>query len=187
VTDELVATTYEDDRTRYLLPRQGVRGRLRASSRASCRAGDRLRRLDRRRAPLDRERAQRRRPGETYLFDREDEDSPLQYRIRERLPREHMAPMTSIRYKSSDGLEIPAYLTSRRASPRRTCPLVLFPHGGPWARDNWGYNPYAQFLANRGYAVLQPNFRGSTGYGKKFLNAGNKAVGRRCRTTSRGA
>ena len=55
--------------------------------------------------------------------------------------------------------------------------MVLFPHGGPWARDEWGFNAYAQWLANRGYAVLQPNFRGSTGYGKSFLNAGNKQWG----------
>ena len=53
------------------------------------------------------------------------------------------------------------------------------PHGGPWGRDEWGYNPLAQFLANRGYAVLMPNFRGSTGYGKKFLNAGNCEWGRK--------
>ena len=53
----------------------------------------------------------------------------------------------------------------------------MLPHGGPWARDGWGFNNLAQFLANRGYAVLQPNFRGSTGYGKKFLNAGNKQWG----------
>ena len=53
----------------------------------------------------------------------------------------------------------------------------MLPHGGPWARDSWGFNNLAQFLANRGYAVLQPNFRGSTGYGKKFLNAGNKQWG----------
>ena len=56
---------------------------------------------------------------------------------------------------------------------------VVVPHGGPWARDNWGYNPMAQFFANRGYAVLMPNFRGSTGYGKKFLNAGNGEWGRK--------
>ena len=53
----------------------------------------------------------------------------------------------------------------------------MVPHGGPWARDDWGYDPYAQFLANRGYAVLQPNFRGSTGYGKKFIDGGNKQWG----------
>jgi dipeptidyl aminopeptidase/acylaminoacyl peptidase len=55
--------------------------------------------------------------------------------------------------------------------------MVLFVHGGPWARDNWGFDGYVQWLANRGYAVLQPNFRGSTGYGKRFLNAGNKQWG----------
>ena len=57
--------------------------------------------------------------------------------------------------------------------------MIVFPHGGPWARDTWGYQPYTQFLANRGYAVLQPNFRGSTGYGKKFLNAGNNEWGQK--------
>jgi len=55
--------------------------------------------------------------------------------------------------------------------------VVINPHGGPWARDSWGYNTFAQFFANRGYAVLQPNFRGSTGYGKKFIDAGNKQWG----------
>jgi dipeptidyl aminopeptidase/acylaminoacyl peptidase len=58
-------------------------------------------------------------------------------------------------------------------------PTLVVPHGGPWARDNWGYNPLAQFFANRGYAVLMPNFRGSTGYGKKYLNAGNGEWGRK--------
>jgi dipeptidyl aminopeptidase/acylaminoacyl peptidase len=57
--------------------------------------------------------------------------------------------------------------------------LIVFPHGGPWARDSFGYDTFAQFLSNRGYAVLQPNFRGSTGYGKKFLNAGNGEWGRK--------
>lgn len=55
----------------------------------------------------------------------------------------------------------------------------MVPHGGPWARDSWSYNPLAQFLANRGYAVLMPNFRGSTGYGKRYLNAGNGEWGRK--------
>jgi dipeptidyl aminopeptidase/acylaminoacyl peptidase len=116
-------------------------------------------------------------PGTTYLFDRDGKTLDLQYRIRERLPREHLAPMTSITYKSSDGLEIPAYLTLPKGVPAKNLPMVLFPHGGPWARDNWGYNSYAQFLANRGYAVLQPNFRASTGFGKAFLNAGNRQWG----------
>jgi dienelactone hydrolase len=87
--------------------------------------------------------------------------------------------MTAVSYPSSDGLTIPAYLTLPRGVPGKNLPAIVVPHGGPWARDSWGYNSIAQFLANRGYAVLQPNFRGSTGYGKKFLNAGNKQWGER--------
>ena len=97
--------------------------------------------------------------------------------MRERIPREHMAEMKAVRYPSSDGLEIPAFLTLPKGVPAKGLPAILVPHGGPWARDGWGFNNLAQFLANRGYAVLQPNFRGSTGYGKKFLNAGNKQWG----------
>ena len=63
--------------------------------------------------------------------------------------------------------------------PAKNLPLVVFPHGGPWGRDYWGYDTFAQFFSNRGYAVLQPNFRASTGYGKKFLNAGNGEWGRK--------
>ena len=112
-------------------------------------------------------------PGETYLFDRATKKLTLQYRVREKLPREALAPMTAIRYASSDGLEIPAYLTLPKGVPSKNLPLIVVPHGGPWGRDTWGYRSMPQFLANRGYAVLQPNFRASTGYGKKFLNAGN--------------
>ncbi len=116
-------------------------------------------------------------PGERYLFDRNTKKLTLQYRIREKLNREYLAPMTAVRYKSSDGLEIPAYLTLPKGVPAKNLPAIIFPHGGPWARDSWGYNSLAQFLANRGYAVLSPNFRGSTGYGKKFIDAGNKQWG----------
>ncbi len=112
-------------------------------------------------------------PGATYLYDRRRKKLALQYRIYARLPREHLARRTAIHYKSSDGLEIPAYLTLPKGAAAKNLPVIVFPHGGPWARDNWGYEQFSQFLANRGYAVLQPNFRGSTGYGKKFLNAGN--------------
>lgn len=87
--------------------------------------------------------------------------------------------MQTIRYKSSDGLEIPAYFTLPKGIGNKNLPLVVYPHGGPWGRDGWGYHPVAQFFANRGYAVLMPNFRGSTGYGKKFLNAGNGEWGRK--------
>src|SRR6266705_2489515 len=85
--------------------------------------------------------------------------------------------MKAVRYKSSDGMEIPAYLTLPKGITQNNLPLVVFPHGGPWARDSWGYNSFAQFWANRGYAVLEPNFRGSTGYGKRFIDAGNKQWG----------
>ncbi len=112
-------------------------------------------------------------PGETYLFDRRTKQLTLQYRIRERLERKYLASMQPIRFKSSDGMEIPAYLTLPKGLAHKNLPAILVPHGGPWARDSWGYNELVQFLANRGYAILQPNFRGSTGYGKKFLNAGN--------------
>ncbi|HLM61817.1 MAG TPA: S9 family peptidase, partial [Pyrinomonadaceae bacterium] len=116
-------------------------------------------------------------PGETYLFDRKGKKLTKQYTIREKLPRAALSPMKPIRYKSSDGLEIPAYLTLPKGIPAKNLPLVVVPHGGPWARDAWGYNSFAQFLANRGYAVLLPNFRGSTGYGKKFIDAGNNQWG----------
>jgi len=116
-------------------------------------------------------------PGSLYLYDRKSGDIELLYRSRPDLPSEHLAPMQAVRYKARDGLEIPAYLTVPKGAEAKDLPVVILPHGGPWARDYWGYDPYSQFLANRGYAVLQPNFRGSTGYGKKFLNAGNKEWG----------
>jgi dipeptidyl aminopeptidase/acylaminoacyl peptidase len=118
-------------------------------------------------------------PGETYLYNRDTKDLKLQYKIRDKINRDYLAPMQSITYKSSDGLEIPAYLTLPKGVSGKNLPLVVFPHGGPWSRDTWGYNSYAQFLANRGYAVLAPNFRASTGYGKKFLNAGNNEWGQK--------
>jgi dipeptidyl aminopeptidase/acylaminoacyl peptidase len=116
-------------------------------------------------------------PGEVFLYDRQDRSLKSLYRIFERLPRQQLAPMQAVRFRSSDGLEIPAYLTLPQGIPAKGLPAVIFPHGGPWARDTWGYHTFAQFLANRGYAVLQPNFRGSTGYGRKFLDAGNRQWG----------
>ncbi len=118
-------------------------------------------------------------PGETFLYNRDTKDLKSQYKSRDKINRADLAPMQSITYKSSDGLEIPAYLTLPKGVPAKNLPLVIFPHGGPWGRDTWGYNAYAQFLANRGYAVLAPNFRASTGYGKKFLNAGNNEWGQK--------
>ena len=118
-------------------------------------------------------------PGETFLFERSTRTLTRQFRIREKLPREALAPMRSISYKSSDGLEIPAFLTLPKSVEARALPLLVIPHGGPWARDTWGYHAIAQFFANRGYAILMANFRGSTGYGKAFLNAGNGEWGRK--------
>jgi dipeptidyl aminopeptidase/acylaminoacyl peptidase len=172
-TDELIATSYEDDRKRFYFRDKAVEAdyhllRKQLPDRdvefTSATADDRQWLLS---AYSDVE------PGETYLFDRGTKKLTLQYRVREKLPRDALAPMTALRYSSSDGLEIPAYVTLPRGVPPKNLPLMIVPHGGPWGRDTWGYRSMPQFLANRGYAVLQPNFRASTGYGKKFLNAGN--------------
>ena len=116
-------------------------------------------------------------PGQTFLFERKEKKLTLQYKIRENLPREVLAEMKPIRYKSSDGLEIPGYLTLPKGLEPKNLPIVVVPHGGPWYRDSWGYDPKPQFLANRGYAVLQMNYRSSIGFGKKFVDAGNKQWG----------
>ena len=118
-------------------------------------------------------------PGTVWLYERKNKNLKSLYQIREKLDRASLSPMKPVRYKSSDGLEIPAYLTIPKGSNGKNLPTVLYIHGGPWGRDSWGYHSYAQFLANRGYAVLQPNFRASTGYGKKFLNAGNNEWGQK--------
>lgn len=89
-----------------------------------------------------------------------------------------LADMKAVTFKSRDGLTLHGYLTLPKGKEAKGLPLVVNPHGGPWARDGWGYNPEVQFLASRGYAVLQVNFRGSTGYGKAFLDAGNKEWGK---------
>lgn len=112
-------------------------------------------------------------PGTVYLYDMETEKLDFQYQVRPNLQPNFLSKMTSIRYPSSDGLEIQAYLTLPKGFGEKMLPLIVMPHGGPWARDYWGFDFGAQFIANRGYAVLQPNFRGSTGFGKQFLNAGN--------------
>lgn len=91
-----------------------------------------------------------------------------------------LSPMHAMVLKSRDGLELVSYLTLPKwadadgnARPDKPLPMVLMVHGGPWARDDWGYDPYHQWLSNRGYAVLSVNYRGSTGFGKNFVNAGN--------------
>ncbi len=116
-------------------------------------------------------------PGSRYLYDRKTGKAELLYRSRPDLPSEQLAPMKPVTYKARDGMTIHAYLLTPKGGPSTDLPTVIMPHGGPWARDFWGYNALAQFLANRGYAVFMSNFRGSTGYGKQYLNAGNKQWG----------
>lgn len=94
------------------------------------------------------------------------------------LNEEHLSEMKPVRYTSRDGMVINGYLTLPKGVPAKNLPVVINPHGGPWARDSWGFNPEVQFLANRGYAVLQMNFRGSVGYGRKFWEASFKQWGK---------
>ncbi|TVQ32347.1 MAG: S9 family peptidase [Wenzhouxiangella sp.] len=112
-------------------------------------------------------------PGTIYLFNREARTVEQLYRSRPEIPVEHMAEMRPIRFTARDGLEIPGYLSVPHGVPAENLAVVALIHGGPWARDTWGYRAQVQFLTNRGYAVFQPNFRASTGFGKAFLNAGN--------------
>lgn len=123
-------------------------------------------------------------PGETYLFQCNKDRAFKASKLAERAPqlKGRLSPTKAIEYLSRDGLEIPGYLTIPRGETRKRLPLVVIPHGGPWLRNTWGYTPRenreVQFFANRGYAVLQMNFRGSTGYGCKFWEAGFKQWGR---------
>lgn len=178
-TDEMIATTYEDERTRIYWKDKAYEAdyKLLKSKLPGKEIGFGSLTKDERMALIvassDTE------PGERYLFDRNTKKLTFQYRNFEKLNRDHLAQMKAIQYKSSDGMEIPAFLTLPKGVAPKNLPLVVFPHGGPWGRDTWGYRTYAQFWANRGYAVLQPNFRASTGYGKKFLNAGNNEWGQK--------
>jgi dipeptidyl aminopeptidase/acylaminoacyl peptidase len=113
-------------------------------------------------------------PVTYYLYDRPTKKAEFLFTNNSKLEKVQLAQMEPIRYTAKDGLTIHGYLTKPVGVEPKNLPAVLLVHGGPWARDDWGYDPTAQWLANRGYAVLQVNFRGSTGYGKAFLNAGNK-------------
>ena len=179
VSNEIIATTYEDDRVRiywknkdYQSDYDNIKKKLgdREISFNSATA-DESKFVVATFSDID--------PGTVWLYDRKTKNLTTLYQAREKLDRSALSPMKAIRYKSSDGLEIPAYLTLPKGVDPKNLPLIAFPHGGPWGRDSWGYNTFAQFLANRGYAVLQPNFRASTGYGKKFLNAGNNEWGQK--------
>lgn len=113
-------------------------------------------------------------PGATYLFDRRSGKARLLFRSRPWLVPEHLAERRPVRITSRDGLTLRCYLTLPVGVSGLDLPMVLMVHGGPWARDGWGWDPQAQFLANRGYAVLQVNYRGSTGFGKSFTHAAER-------------
>ena len=112
-----------------------------------------------------------------YRYDRSERRAVLLFSQRPRLEGLPLRPMEPVSYAAPDGYTIHAYLTLPAEAANGSVPAVVLVHGGPWGRDSWGFNAEAQWLANRGYAVLQPNFRGSTGYGKEFLNAGNREWG----------
>jgi dipeptidyl aminopeptidase/acylaminoacyl peptidase len=116
-------------------------------------------------------------PTRWFTWDREAKKGTFLFSAQPKLENLQLAEMKPVEIKTRDGLTMHAYLTLPAGVPQKNLPMVLFVHGGPWGRDFWGYNATAQWLANRGYAVLQPNFRASTGYGKKFLNAGDKQWG----------
>ena len=125
-------------------------------------------------------------PTKVYLYDRAAGTLTEFYTGRPELVGAPLQPMHAIEIKARDGLTLPSYLTLPPGSdtdgdgvPEQAVPMVLLVHGGPWARDTYGYDPYHQWLANRGYAVLSVNFRGSTGFGKDFVNAGNLEWGRK--------
>lgn len=109
-----------------------------------------------------------------YAYDRGSRKATLLFSNRADLEKYTLAQMQPISFKARDGLTIHGYLTRPPGAPSSPGPMVLNVHGGPWARDTWGLDPEVQWLANRGYTVLQVNFRGSTGYGKRFLNAGDR-------------
>lgn len=117
-------------------------------------------------------------PPKFFLWDRRQRSASILFASQPKLEAFEFSPTQPVRYTARDGMALHAYLTVPAGTKGRGLPMVLFPHGGPWARDYWWFNPYVQFLANRGYAVMQPNFRGSTGYGKEYLHAGDLQWGR---------
>jgi dipeptidyl aminopeptidase/acylaminoacyl peptidase len=118
--------------------------------------------------------------GSYYVYDKNTDQLTKVAEISPWLKEEELAEMLPVQYTSRDGVTINAYLTLPAGYTMETAkklPVVINPHGGPWARDGWYFNPEVQFMANRGYAVLQPNFRGSTGYGRKFWEISFKQWG----------
>ncbi|HVM37073.1 MAG TPA: S9 family peptidase [Sphingomicrobium sp.] len=118
-------------------------------------------------------------PGQFLLLDRKTLKMHPVLEPYGQIDPQRLSPVAAVSYRARDGLNLPAYLTLPRDRPAAGLPLIVLPHGGPFARDEWTYDPLVQFLANRGYAVLQPQFRGSTGYGKEFVARGYGEYGRK--------
>ena len=116
-------------------------------------------------------------PVHYYAWDRASKKAHFLFTNRPKLEKYALSPMKPISFAARDGLKIEGYLSRPAKAPEGRLPLVLDVHGGPWGRDSWSLNNEVQWLANRGYAVLQLNFRGSTGYGKKHVNAGDREWG----------
>jgi dipeptidyl aminopeptidase/acylaminoacyl peptidase len=116
-------------------------------------------------------------PGALYLYDRRTEKLARLAEMNPVISMRHLAPVSLVHYKARDGLPIEAVLTLPEGRKPEHLPMVVLPHGGPWAQDRPEWDYWSQFLANRGYAVLQPNFRGSTGYGDEFLHKGDGQMG----------
>jgi dipeptidyl aminopeptidase/acylaminoacyl peptidase len=116
-------------------------------------------------------------PVRYYAYDRDTRQATFLFEHQPALSRYELAKMEPFSFTARDGLTVHGYLTFPLGEERSALPAVLNVHGGPWARDTWGYNPEAQWLANRGYLCIQVNFRGSTGYGKQFVNAGDREWG----------
>lgn len=117
--------------------------------------------------------------GAYYHFNSNDEQLSMIIEVSPWINEEDMRPMKSISYTTRDGLTIHGYLTLPAGHKGKACPVIVNPHGGPWVRDTWGFNPEVQLLVSRGYAVFQMNYRGSTGYGKEFWKASFKEWGRK--------
>lgn len=116
-------------------------------------------------------------PGSMYLYQVNSKKLTKLTDFNPDIKDEELCVMKPVSYKARDGLLINGYLTLPQTNKQTDLPVIIMPHGGPWSRNSWGYNAEVQFLANRGYAVFQVNYRGSTGYGKAFTNAGFKEVG----------
>ena len=120
-----------------------------------------------------------RNPGEMYFYDRNNGSISFIAKSRPWINKNEMSPMIPIEFEARDGLLISGYLTLPVNSDGKNLPLIINPHGGPNARDTWGYNREHQFFASRGYALLSMNFRGSTGYGRNHVKSANKEWGRK--------